>query len=128
MLRLLDVFYTILHLAVIFFNLFGWIPQTTRKANFIVIALTAGSWFILGIWYGMGYCFLTDWQWNVKERLGETDIPSNFIGYIVEKVFNRDFDSSLVSTVTGIGFALAVIASVYVNFILPGRKGRKLLA
>jgi hypothetical protein len=71
MLLLLDLFLTLVHIAIVLFNLFGWIPKTTRKAHFISILLTAVSWFLLGIWFGMGYCPFTDWQWRVKEQLGE---------------------------------------------------------
>jgi hypothetical protein len=124
MLRVLDIFFTVLHLAIVGSNLFGWIPKQTRKANFILIVLTAASWFLLGIWYGMGYCPVTEWQWQVKEKLGERNIPGNFIEYIAEKALNQDFNSGFVSTVTAVCFGLAVMASVYVNFILPKIKLR----
>jgi hypothetical protein len=121
MLRLLDVLLTIVHLAIVVFNLFGWIPKATRKANFITLMLTAASWFLLGIWFETGFCPVTDWQWQVKERLGETNIPPNFIEYIAEKTFKYDFDTAFVSNVIAVSFALAVVASVYVNFVLPRR-------
>ena len=121
MLHLLDITLTILHLSIVAFNLFGWIPKATRKAHFISILVTAASWFILGIWYGMGYCPVTHWQWNVKAQLGETNLPSNFIEYIAEKITGHDFRSSLVSAAIAICFALAALLSVYVNFILPER-------
>lgn len=119
MLKLADIFFTIFHLAIIVFNLFGWIPKATRKANFICLVLTAASWFVLGIWYGTGYCPLTGWQWQVKEKLGEQNLPPNFVEYTAEKLTGKDFDSGLISNVIAISFALAVVASVYVNFLLP---------
>src|SRR5688572_4399772 len=121
MLVFLDVLLTIVHLAIIFFNLFGWIPKATRKAHLVSIILTAASWFILGIWYGMGYCPITEWQWRVKARLGETGMPSNFIEYMAEKVSGKDFSESLISGLTGGLFAAAAILTVYVNFFLPKR-------
>ena len=124
MLSFLDVLLTIIHLSIIFFNLFGWIPKATRRAHFIVIVLTAASWFLLGIRFGIGYCPFTDWQWQVKERLGERNLPNNFIEYIAEKVSGRNLDSGFVDTVTAIGFALAALLSVYVNFILPRIKNK----
>ncbi len=124
MLVIADIFLTIIHLVVVAFNLFGWIPKRTRKANFILIVLTAASWFLVGIWHGMGYCFLTDWQWDIKERLGETNIPNNFVEYIAEKVFNREFVTGFIGTLTAVCFGLAVMASVYVNFVLPQQKRR----
>ena len=126
MLVLLDVLLTIVHVTIILINLFGWIPKGTRKFHFIIIVLTAASWFLLGIPYGIGYCPVTDWQWQVKERLGERNLPNSFIEYIAEKVMGRNFDPALVDTVTAISFALAALLSIYVNFILPRvRAGNK---
>ncbi|MBL7698464.1 MAG: DUF2784 domain-containing protein [Chitinophagaceae bacterium] len=116
MLRLLDIFLTVVHLAVIIFNLFAWIPKSTRRANFVLIVITSASWFLLGIWFGMGYCPITDWQWSVKERLGERNLPGNFVEYFAEKLSGRDFDPGFVDLLTGICFLLAAIASVYANF------------
>jgi hypothetical protein len=120
MLLFADIFFTIIHLAIILFNLFGWIPRSTRRAHFVMVILTAASWFILGIWFGMGYCPITDWQWRVKELRGEINLPGNFVEYFAEKLSNHNFDSQLVNIVTGVSFALAALASVFVNFF--GRK------
>ena len=125
MLYLRDVLLTILHLIIILFNLFGWIPKSTRKLHFISILITAGSRFILGIWYGMGYCPITDWQWQVKEKLGEQNLPSNFIEYFAEKITGYDFSPELVNTVIAVCFALAALLSIFVNFILPRLKRSK---
>ena len=124
MLRFWDILLTIVHLAIVGFNLFGWIPVRTRKAHFVSVVLTAASWFLLGIWFGMGYCPFTDWQWRVKEKLGERNLPSNFIEYWVEKMFQNDFDSKFVSTVTGISFALVCCISIYLNFVHRKRSFR----
>lgn len=117
MLRLLDVFLTFVHLVIIGFNLFGWIWPATRKAHFICVLATAASWFLLGIWFGMGYCPVTDWQWRVKEQLGEHNLPASFIKYYADKISGRDISSYLIDTVTGISFLVAALLSVYVNFI-----------
>jgi hypothetical protein len=117
MLQLVDIFYSLLHFIIIAFNLFGWIWPKTRKAHLISVIATAASWFLLGIWFGIGYCPITDWQWDVKERLGETDLPASFIKYFADKIFNTDFSSSLINTVTVVSFALAAMLSVYFNFI-----------
>ena len=119
MLVFLDILLSIVHLSIVLFNLFGWIPRRTRRAHFISIALTAASWFILGIWYGMGYCPVTEWQWDVKQKLGESDLPDNFIEYFAEKITGRDFATSFVSTVIATGFGLVTVISVYFNFIHP---------
>jgi hypothetical protein len=122
MLYFLDILLTLVHLVIIGFNLFGWIPKATRKAHFICIVLTAASWFVLGIWFGMGYCPFTDWQWNIKEKLGERNLPASFIKYFADRLTGRDFDPGLVNTVTVTCFAVAAFLSVYVNFISPKKK------
>lgn len=114
MLQVADILLTIVHLVIIGFNLFGWIPKKTRKAHLISILATAASWFLLGIWFGMGYCPVTDWQWRVKEKLGETNLPNSFIEYYAEKIFNKDFDAAFINNVTAISFGIVAIISVYV--------------
>jgi hypothetical protein len=117
MLVFLDILFTIIHMSLIAFNLAGWAWKRTRKLHFIVLLATAASWFILGIWYGWGYCPLTSWHWEIKEQLGETNLPASFIKYHADKLSGRDIPSTLVDNVTLGGLMLAVLASVYVNFI-----------
>jgi hypothetical protein len=117
MLYALDILFTILHLAIIAFNLFGWIHPKTRKAHLVVILLTAASWFLLGIWFGIGYCPITDWQWQVKEKLGERNLPDSFITYYADKLTGRSWDPDLINTITVSLFAIAVILSFYTNLV-----------
>lgn len=112
-----DILFTFLHFAVILFNLLGWIWQRTRKAHLTVITLTFASWFILGIWYGWGYCFLTDWHWRVKERSGETGLPNSFIKYMADKITGMDIEAAFVDLSTLIVFILIILITIYVNFI-----------
>ena len=114
--RFLDVFFTVFHTLVIFFNLFGWIWKKTRKANLILILLTAGSWLFLGIFYGLGYCPLTEWHFNVLEKLGQTDLPSSYISFLVNRLSGLEPDQGLVDALTGWGLAAAFVASLWVNF------------
>ena len=114
--ELLDYFYTILHLVIIGFNMLGWIPSTTRRIHFISVVLTAASWLILGIWYGLGYCPITDWQWQIKERLWEQNLPNSFIKYHVDMITASDFSSSLIDIITASGFAIAAVLSISLNF------------
>jgi|SRR5690349_15095106 hypothetical protein len=127
MLQLLDVLLTIVHIAIIIFNLFGWIPKPTRKAHLVSILLTAASWFVLGIWYGTGYCPFTEWQWKVKTQLGERDLPSNFVEYYLEKIAGRDISSNFVNNLIVVCFCVAVVMTAYVNFILPRFKKKRSL-
>lgn len=113
----LDWFFTLLHVVIIGFNLFGWIWPSTRKLHLIVVALTLGCWLILGIWYGIGYCPVTDWQWQIKERSGETNLPNSFVEYYADKISGQNISSVLIDSITAISFAAAILITVYVNFI-----------
>jgi uncharacterized protein DUF2784 len=124
-LQILDFLLSIVHLVLIGFNLLGWIWPQTRKAHLITIVATAASWFILGIWYGMGYCPVTDWQWDVKEKLGETNLPNSFIKYFADKVTGNDLSPSLIDTITVIFFVIAALLSVYVNFFKKKTKSNR---
>jgi hypothetical protein len=117
LLHIIDIFFTLLHLAIIGFNLLGWIWRSTRKAHFYCILITAFSWFILGIWFGWGYCPVTDWQWEIKEKLGETNLPNSFIKYFADIISGRNISTTLIDTVTALNFTLAAVLSVYMNFI-----------
>jgi Protein of Unknown function (DUF2784) len=122
MLSFLNIFFTIAHLALTVFNLIGWIWKRTRKLHLITLIVTAFWWLVPGIWYGWGYCPLTDWHWQVKEKLGETNLPNSFIKYFADKITGRDINPSLVDNVTLGCLVFAVVASVYVNFFLKNKK------
>jgi len=87
-----------------------------------VVALTLGCWLILGIWYGIGYCPVTDWQWQIKERLGETNLPNSFVEYYADKISGQDISSVLIDSITGVSFTAAILITVYVNFIKRKRQ------
>jgi len=85
--------------------------------HFIVICATAACWFILGIWFGIGYCPITDWDWRIKEKMGIHNLPNSFIKYYADILTGKPVDANLVDTLTAAGFFLAAILSVYFNFI-----------
>lgn len=119
MLKALDYFLTFFHLAIIAFNLFAWIPARTRRAHLVLAGITLGSWFILGIWKGMGYCPVTDWQWDIKRRLGEGPLPPSFVTWFVQAYTPLRPASAMVDGWTGGLFAAAILASLFANFGLP---------
>lgn len=116
MLVLVDWFFVIFHSCVVLFNMFGWIWKRTRKANLVLLTMTAASWFILGIWYGIGYCPLTDWHWNILRALGRQDLPNSYMKYLIDRLFGTDLNPAMVDSSVAICFGLAVIASIFVNF------------
>jgi hypothetical protein len=116
-LQLLDVLLTMFHFAIIGFNLFGWIWKPARKLHLVCILITAVCWFILGIWFGIGYCPLTDWDWHIKEKLGEHNLPGSFIEYYANKINGTPVSAPLIDTITAVCFALAALLSIYVNLL-----------
>ena len=123
MLTFLDILLTIAHIVLTLFNLVGWIWTRTRKIHLITIGLTIASWFILGIWHGWGYCVLTDWHWQVKQKLGERNLPASFIKYYADKLTGKNFDPSLVENVTLGCLVFALVATIYVNFFRKKNRG-----
>jgi hypothetical protein len=105
--------------------LFGWLSPATRREHFIFVLLTAASWFVLGIWFGMGYCPVTDWQWRIKEQLGEHNLPNSFIKYYADKITGSSFSPSLIDAITVACFGVAGLLSVYFNFFHRRRPSKR---
>lgn len=115
-LMVLDFILTILHLIIIGFNLLGWIWEATRRLHFWFAMVTLGCWIILGIWFGIGYCPITDWQWNVKTQLGEQNLPNSFIKYYADQFTNSNINPDLIDVLTLLFFLVAIACSVKLNF------------
>ncbi len=115
-LKLLDFLLTIFHLLIIGFNLLGWIWPKTRKLHLVCVLITTACWLGLGYWYGLGYCPITDWQWQVKTQLGKHDLPNSFIKYYADKISGKNTNAVFIDIITASTFFLAAAISVYVNF------------
>ena len=112
----LDIFFLIFHTSLVSFNLVGWIWRKTRRVHLLVISLTMGSWFGLGIWYGFGYCPCTEWHWQVKSKLGETNLPMSYVKYYADRWTGLDWNAWVVDlVVAGLGLAAFGI-SIVLNF------------
>lgn len=121
--ELLDIFFVFFHSFLIAFNLFGWTWKKTRKANLVLLLLTAFSWFGLGIWYGIGYCPLTDWHWKILRHLGNYNLPNSYVKYLADRITGLDFNAQLVDTLVVVLFLLAFIGSIFTN--VKDRKAAK---
>ena len=111
----LDIAFLVLHSLLIIFNLFGWAWRRTRRLNLLSILLTVGSWLIFAPWYGLGYCPCTDWHWQVKEALGQTDLPNNYLTYLLYAwtgIVNTD---ATAEQPAGFWLAPALVTSVGLN-------------
>jgi hypothetical protein len=122
--KIVNFFFFTFHIALILFNLFGWIPHKLRKWNLASLSLTAFSWFVLGIFYGFGYCFLTDWHWEVRQKLGYTNESNSYIHFLVTHFTNINIEEDVVDTITAICFFSALALSVYVNILEKKGKAR----
>jgi hypothetical protein len=112
----LNYFFFIFHTTLILFNIAGWIFPSTRKWNLITLLITAGSWFILGIWYGWGYCPCTDWHWDVREHLGYSDQQRSYIHFLLLKLTGINFNEQLVEKITLWGFIISLAMSMILNW------------
>jgi hypothetical protein len=123
--RILDIFFVVFHTSIILFNLFGWIWRKTRIYNLILLMLTGISWLVLGLLVGtLGYCPLTDWHFNVLNKLGVSDLPSSYVKYLADRLTGLNFDSSVVDKVTLYAFLAALGLSLIFNIrdIIAGRR------
>ena len=113
--QLLNIFFFVFHTLLTLFNITGWLFRATRKWNLITLLLTAFSWFVLGIWYGWGYCLCTDWHWRVREQLGYHDEQNSYIHFLLVKPTGINFNSKLVDNATLIIFLLSLTVSIWLN-------------
>jgi hypothetical protein len=120
----LDKFFFAFHSLWMALILLGWMWKRTRLANLVVVLLTAFSWFILGIWYGYGYCPSTDWHWQVRARMGIRDLPTSYTKFLVDSLTGWNVSQKAVDIVTLILLVFALSASLYTN-IRDWRKKRE---
>ena len=111
----LNYFFFVFHTAFTLFNLLGWIFPATRKWNLVTLLLTAFSWFVMGAWYGWGYCMCTDWHWDVREKLGYHDQSHSYIHFLILKLTGINLYEKLVETLTLVLFGISLVASTLLN-------------
>jgi hypothetical protein len=108
-LEALDVIFHILHLSIILINLTFWMSFRTLKIAQATVSLTLVSWLGFGFFYGFGYCFLTDWQWQVKEKLGQTNLPASYIKYVLDLITGMNLNPELVDRMALVGLSFSVL-------------------
>lgn len=122
LLHFLNYFFFAFHTFLIVFNLFGWLHPKTRRLNLYTLLFTFFSWGVLGIWKGVGYCFLTDWHYQVLRKLGESGMPGSYITFLIERFSGWAPNADLVYYSTLILATLVLVCSVWVNFFLKHSK------
>src|SRR5688572_12705788 len=109
----LNIFFFVFHTVFTLFNMTGWAFRKTRKLHLVTMLLTAFSWFILGIWYGWGYCLCTDWHWAVREKLGIHDRSASYIHFLIHKLTGADLDPTLVENGTLLVFVISFLLNIW---------------
>jgi len=84
-----DLALVVIHGVIIIFTLFGWILPATRLAHLCWIVVTLCCWYVLGIWFGMGYCPVTDLQWRLKKKMGIGRPEKTFVQFWLERITRR---------------------------------------
>lgn len=112
---ILNYFFFFFHTVLIIFNSLGWIFKKFRKWNLITLLLTVFSWFILGIWYGWGYCPCTDWHWEVRSQLGFQLSSNSYIHFLILELTGINISESLVNSITFIVFFSSLFLSFLTN-------------
>ena len=124
MLQLLNIVIGVFHVLLLVACLIGWICPRTRKAHLILMGVVVGCWFLLGLKYGIGYCPLTDWHWQVKQKLGEGSLPNSFIKYLWDHIFTTSISPKAADILTFGAFFVSLIPALYLNWV--GKTNRKL--
>lgn len=120
----LNIFFFLFHTLFTLFNIVGWMFYKWRKWHLLTMLLTAASWFVLGIWYGWGYCVCTDWHWAVRERLGYHDQQRSYIHFLLLKLTGIHFNEALVDGATLVIFLICFALSIWLNIRDYQRKKR----
>jgi len=122
--KFLDIFFTVFHSSLVLFVLTGWIWRKTRKLHLAVVILTAASWLILGIFYGLGYCPFTDWHFRILEKLGHTGLPSSYISFLVIRISGLRPDQGWVDALTTAGLIVGVVGNLLLMWLSWRKKSR----
>lgn len=125
MLPFLNIFFFVFHTAFMLFNLFGWIWKRTRRWNLYSILLTYSSWFILGIWYGWGYCACTDYHWQIRREMGIVDNSDSYTHFLILKTTGLNLNQELVDYITLGALLAATVISGILNIRDIKRKAKK---
>lgn len=113
--RILNILFHGFHLFVIAFTLFGWAFPRTRLANLILILATLFSWYVLGRWWGDGFCPVTYLHWRIRNKIPGKHTPDSYIKLCLDFISKSDLDSSKVNYLTLAAILIAGFISLILN-------------
>jgi hypothetical protein len=114
MLHVLDWTLFLLHAALVGFNMVGWAWRRTRVFHLVTLGLTAFSWFVIGAFWGWGYCVCTDWHSQIRRQLGYVDPEATFVQQLAVGFFGISLGRGLADGIAGGVFVLIVMATAIV--------------
>jgi hypothetical protein len=79
-----------------------------------MLLLTTFSWFVLGIWYGWGFCICTEWHWEVRRHLGYYDTDS-YTHLLILKLMGLNLPQHAVDIGTATLFFVSLALSLFMN-------------
>lgn len=97
------------------FVIVAWAFKKTRKVHLLSVFLIVFSWVGLGIWFGWGYCFVTDLHWGIKHQLGEVNLPNSYIAYFIEQCLGVTLSDLQINVLSVAVLIAVVILSVILN-------------
>ena len=107
----------VLHIGIIAFVAAGWLIPSLRLPHLILIVSTLVCWFILGFWFGFGYCPITDWHWKIKDRWGEGRPQTSYIHSGLQRLLARPLSTTHVDSMVVIGTIVIAAFAIAMYFI-----------
>lgn len=114
---LLNALFHGVHIAIIGFIAIGWIFQHLLLLHLSFALATLGSWFILGYWFGIGYCPISSWHWRIKSALGDGRPQGTYIFQLLQNLSGKQLDPHRVDHAVVIGTVLVTTLSIVLNLI-----------
>jgi hypothetical protein len=111
-LKAADIFFLVFHTGFMVWNVTAWIGRKTRPWHLLTLGLTALSWFGLGLFYGWGYCPCTDWHWQIRRALGDTDLPSSYTQFLAQELTGFTFSRTVSDVIGIVGIAVPGLLTV----------------
>ncbi len=120
MLAVLDAGLFVFHTVLIAFNMVGWVWRRTRVAHLAVLAMTAFSWFVMGAFYGWGYCLCTDWHFRVRRMRGVPVTESSFV-QVLGKTLGVHLDRGTADALA-VGVFAAIVVATTITWAIAWRR------
>ena len=112
----LDIFFNFIHLLIIFINCFGWAWEKTLKLNIFLLLATIVSWSILGIFFGLGFCFLTNIHFIFLNSIETTAIPFSYLDHLLIDSLDLKISSKIISLFSILVIFASLGVSIKKNF------------